>query len=149
MIKNDIDKIHLVSEALAGRNSNGLPKFNKSKYRLLKRLSELVQYESGFKVTRDYLCDHLQVDSRNLHVTLKPLIESQLIEFDTARTDEKLKKGEVKIVINPNYCWSFSNRVTREKAVEDWYFLRDLSETSKTDITLSPAFKETLALFEK
>lgn len=141
-MQNDITKIFLTSKLLANKEYDNLPKFSKPKYKLLKRLSELVTYESQFTVKRTYLCDHLGITYSNLNITLKPLIESNLIEFWTPRNDKKIEEGFVKVVIHPRYCWSFSNRKTRDQAIREWLLLTDYSECSKTDITLHPEFQE-------
>ncbi|WP_280554372.1 hypothetical protein [Halomonas sp. 25-S5] len=141
-INNNIDLIYCISKGLSVQNFDKLPKFDKHTYKRLKRLSELVQYGSSFTVERQYLCDHLQVTPYNLINTLSFLVKKQLIEYETNKTNPDIPFGKIKVTICPSYVWSYHMTKTREQACSEWYLLRDLAETSKTDITLSPAYQD-------
>lgn len=140
--QNDIDLIYVISKGLKHKECDGISKFTKPNYKVMKRISELISYENWVVIDREKLCEHLGCTNKNLYLKLDPLIKYHLIEFESPRSNSRLDTGQVKIKVNPRYFYGYSMRKTREQAVSEWYLFTEYGSDCKGDITLSPTFQK-------
>lgn len=138
-IIDDTDFIYSVAKSY--RDAKGLPsKFPKPVYQWVKRLVNQIDYENVIYRRRDDLVEALDTGNQpNLLRMLKQV--ENYVDVETLRTSKDVPEYFIKITINPAYGWRQSARVRRKDAIEEYNLFRDLSESSKYDITLTPFYK--------
>ncbi|WP_442489947.1 hypothetical protein [Halomonas litopenaei] len=137
-VVDDTDEIYSLSKDYRHLNRSGAPKFSKPKYQLIKALISKISYENVVEIEVKELCEMLGTDRSNLHRRLN--IAGSLIEYESCRDNKAIEKGQCRIHINPNYAWKVSYTKSREQAIKEWYLFKDLSEESKTDFSINPAY---------
>ncbi len=137
---NDVEHIRLVAK-VHNRLTGQANKFPIHKAQKVSKLVDAISYQNIVYVTLDELKEVMCIpDKRNLFRALQTI--SDFVEVRTAGTHpEEVRPNYVKVVVNPAYGWRTSTRVSREKAINDWYMFCDLSETSKKDVTLSSLYQ--------
>ncbi|WP_448106960.1 replication/maintenance protein RepL [Pseudomonas azerbaijanoccidentalis] len=87
--------------------------------RLLERLHQLVVYRNIIFMTQASLASALGTAESNLMKKLKVLEEANLLRVTTSRNG-KIRKGEIKLAINPRFVFRGGD-YSRGEYVMDWY----------------------------
>lgn len=136
---NDCDFIYAVAKSYREATDTST-KFHKSKYQLLSKIVDIIDYQNIIFQPKEVLMEKLNInDVGNLSRSFRQV--SDYLHVESSRDNKDIPVGWLRIEINPSYGWRANNRKSRESAINEFNMFRDLSLASRTDITLTPFYK--------
>jgi len=139
-ILNDCTFIYEVAKSYRQAKGCAPHKFPKPVYQWLNRLVNEIDFENVIYRRRDDLVEALGTGNQPNLLRMLDQVEN-FVDFETSRTSKDVPEYWIRITINPTYGWRQSARVSRKEAIAKYNLFRDLSESSKYDVTLTPYYK--------